>query len=185
MIRTASAIILLCAMLAVGGCGGERAQAGADARAGLAAAAPHADPTGAAILEGVNARLPAVAGVNSADWPAPAMTPERIAENPAEYNRTAPPEPARGWLKVAGLVGAIGLPLLYAIGRVAPMVPGLGTAAGAVANVAWSLLAHRDLKATDRARDVVAGAAGNLLPMAQTGNAPPDVMAALKLLAVK
>lgn len=177
-------LAFLCsAALLSGGCSGERAQAAADARAGIAAAAPHADTTGQAILSGVDARIPAVAGVNSAELPPPAMTPAQVEADPAKYIQTAPPEPKRGWLRALGLVSAVGLPLLYILGRVAPAIPGLGSAVGAIADVAWTALAHRDQKAADGAKATVADAAGTLLPIAQTANARPEVIAALKILA--
>lgn len=176
-------VILLLAALFCCGCAKERAQAAADARAGITAAAAHADPAGQAILSGVDARLPAVADANSADWPPPAMTPAAIEVDPRQYISTAPAEPKRGWLKIIGIAGAIGLPLLYAIGRVAPMVPGLGPAVGGIANLAWSLLAHGDQKSEDAAKETVAKASGNLLPLAQAANAHQEIIAALKVLA--
>lgn len=136
-------------------CGADRAQVAADARAGLAAAAPHADPIGQAILAGVDARLPAVADVPSAEWPTPAMTPAAIEADPPKYQQTAPPEPKGGWLKVAGIATAVGSVLLFTIGRIAPAVPGLGPAVGMLANTAWAMLAHKDQKAADAARSVV------------------------------
>lgn len=166
------------------GCAKERAQVASDARAGIAAAAPHADPVGQAILAGVDARLPAVADVNSADWPAPAMKPEAIEAAPQQYISTAPPEPTRGWLKVLGIASAIGVPLLFIIGRIAPAIPGLGTAVGMIANTAWTVLAHRDQKSADAAKDTIATYAGALLPVVQSiPSVPPQAVDALKLLA--
>ena len=135
-------------ILAMTGCGDERAQAASDARAGIHAAveiAPEAGP----ILAGVDARLPAASGVNSADWPAPVWTKERIKSDPVGYGNSAPPEPARwGFLAALGGAGVVALGLLRVV---APLIPGGGPIVKVVADMAWSAMAHKDQKKADAA----------------------------------
>ncbi len=134
------------------------------------------------LIERAHDSEPAVAEVPIADMPKPAVSPEALAKD-AKDDAPVPPEPNGGWLKVAGIASAIGLPLLFTIGRLAPAVPGLGTAVGAIANVAWAMLAHKDQKGADAAKDTVANYAGNLLAAAQAANSHPEIIAALKELA--
>lgn len=148
------AALLLVALFCCG-CAKERAQQAADTRAGIAAAKAHCDPIGQAILAGVDARLPAVADVNSADWPAPAMKPEEIEADPKKYTEAAPPEPKRWGGKLIAAIGVASTVALWLVGRLAPMLPGAGTLVGGIANTAYALLAPKPVRQLDAARDVL------------------------------
>lgn len=186
------AALLLIALFSCG-CAKERAQVAADARAGIAAAAPHADSIGQAILAGVDARLPAVADVNSADWPSPAMKPESITADPQKYLQASPPEPKRTWAMVAAVATSLGLGALFILQRAGPLIPYVGPFIGAamsrfpalqpLINLAWNAASHADEVAADKAKTVIAADAGNLLAAAQAANAKPELIAALKVLA--
>lgn len=186
------AILCLLALFCCG-CAKERAQVAADARAGVAAAMPHADPVGQRILAGIDARLPAVADVNSADWPVPVMAPVAIEADPVKYQKTAPPEPKRTWAQVAAVATGLGFAALFILQRAGPLLPYVGPVVGSIMsrfplvqpalNAVWSLASHADEVAADKAKAVVAADAGSLLAAAQAANAKPEVIAALKALA--
>lgn len=177
-------------------CAGERAQVAADARAGvdaaeetlgelltehsLEAAVAKGIGDAMAILHGVDMRLPAAAGVNSADWPAPAMPVLAIKDDPKRFSETAPPEPPRGtpW----GTIAAAGGALLWLTGRLAPSIPVLGPLVGQVADGAWAVLAHTNQKAAEQGRVQAAAAATAVQPIAQVlttaiqaGTLPPQI----------
>lgn len=151
------AVVLLCSS-----CGSQRAQAGADARAGISAAkaafaAGEATADVVAILEGVDRYLPAATGVNSADWPAPTMTPEQIRVHPARYGSSAPPEPTR-WDLVA-IASGMGLAALWIAKNLAPMVPGGGPLVASIADTAWKFFSSKKQKEADVIKDQVQSAA--------------------------
>ena len=161
-------------ILAMTGCGEDRAQAASDARAGIQAAveiAPEAGP----ILAGVDARLPAASGVNSADWPAPTWPKERIKADPVGYGNSAPPEPARwGFLAVLGGAGVAALGLLRVV---APLIPGGGPIVKVVADMAWSVMAHGDQKKADAAAQTARQAATYLIDIVLAAQRlPPGTM---------
>jgi len=166
------AILLI--TLALSGCNVERSQAAADARAGIQAAAPHADDKGKQILAGVDARLPAAAGVPSGKWPAPIMGPEDIEKDPPKYVSTAPPEPKGLWMETAAIAGTVGTIALFILGKVAPSIPGIGPAVGGIANLGWSLLANRHQKAADNAKDIVATGSDLILLALKEYSGPMD-----------
>lgn len=165
------AVIGLC-VFSASGCSGERAQAGADARAGVAAAMPHTDPKGQQILAGVDARLPAATGVPSKEWPAPIMGPEAIEFDPPKYIQSAPPEP-KGWTLKALAIGAALIPtILYGIKILAPALPGGGPVVAGIADMAWKFLSSRDQRRADEAHSTVvadAKAIAPLLPLVRGG----------------
>jgi len=174
------------------GCAKERAQAAADARAGIMAAMSHCDRQGQMILAGIDARLPAAADVNSADWPKPAMTPEAIEKDPAAYVKSAPPEPPHHWWQSPSLIAALGLggyALLSIVQRAGPLLPYIGPIFSRfkplqpVLDMLWRVSSHADEVTADKAKSIVAEEAGNLLPAAQAANLKPEVIAALKVLA--
>lgn len=164
-----AALILCC--LALSSCGDRdaRAQQAADLRAGVRAlrAAYEAGAATAdvlAILQGIDSRLPAVSGVNSAEWPAPTWTPQRIAQDPRGYAASAPPEPSR-W-SFAAVVSGAALGSLALLRVVAPLIPGGGPLVKAGADLLWNLAATRDQKATDNAKAQLAATAEVLIPLA-------------------
>lgn len=160
---------ILCVVLFfMSSCASDRAQVASDTRAGVRAVIS-AQESGSStdqltILRGVDARLPAVAEVNSAEWPAPQMTSEQIQKNPQAYASSAPPEPARAWL-IAGLGAAAiaGLGLLRAL---APMIPGGGPLIKGVADMAWNIMATKNQRAADAAQAGIVLAARTLAPLA-------------------
>jgi hypothetical protein len=192
-------LLLLCLLAAilVGCARDERAQQAADARAGIGAArlvlgqaralpdlsqeVARAIGEVVAVLDGVDARLPAIAGVMSSAWPQATMTPQQIITDPSGYVRTAPPEPSQLPL-VAGLA-SLGMALLWGVGRVAPVLcPTLGGLAGNLADLAWTALAHKDQKAAEAGRDQIVTAARAAQPVLQALTALPysEVPAAVR-----
>lgn len=168
------------ALAILAGCSSDRAQVAADSRAGIQAvkaayAAGAATADVLTILDGIDARLPAVAEVNSAKWPSPVMTPEAIQKEPKKYAADAPPEPPASWLPealvVAGGIALIGL-------RVAgPFIPAVGGLVEAAANVAWAAMATRKQKDADKAKDIAHAAAFELSPvLAQIQALPPGTL---------
>lgn len=155
--------LLAIACLLLMGCGGDvRAKHAADAREGLHLAAEQA-PAVAPILAGVDARLPAVSGVNSADWPAAEWSKEKIAADVEGYAKSAPPEPARwGFWAAAGGLGVTALALLRVV---APMIPGGGPLVKLAADAAWSVMATKDQKAADSTAITLANAASHVAPI--------------------
>lgn len=161
-------LIYLTVILCLSGCEAERAQVASDAQAGIQAAKA-AYVAGAAtadvltILSGVEARLPAVAEVNSAKWPAPAMASEAIQKVPKAYAESAPPEPPMSWLPgalaVAGGVALIGLRMA------GPYIPAAGGFVEAAASMAWAVMATRNQKNADKAKDIAHAAAVELAPV--------------------
>ncbi len=160
-------------VLLIVGCDSDvRAQHAADARAGIQAAV-QAAPESAQILAGVDARLPAVAGVNSADWPVPAVTPAQIKADPGTYAKSAPPEPSRAWILAACASG--GIAALGLLRVVAPLIPGGGPVVKLAADAVWSVMAHKDQKAADDAADVLRSAVATAAPVLHAlRNLPPD-----------
>lgn len=165
--------VLLIAVLVLGGCAKDRAQIGADARAGVQAAtmAVEAGETmkAAAILDAVDQRLPATAGVNSAEWPAPKMTAEQVFADPAAYGKSAPPEPSQAGFLAACVAGA--LAVLALARQVAPMVPVLGPVWSGVINTAYELAQHASAKKADKAAEhakQVLDTAGPILALVRT-----------------
>lgn len=160
---------ILCVVLFfMSSCASDRAQVASDTRAGVRAVIT-AQESGSStdqltILRGVDARLPAVAEVNSSEWPAPSMTIEQIQKNPQAYASSAPPEPARAWL-IAGLGAAAiaGLGLLRAL---APMIPGGGPLIKGVADMAWNIMATKNQRAADAAQAGIVSTAKTLAPLA-------------------
>lgn len=166
-------------LLLLSGCGGDvRAKHAADARSGLLAAA-ELSPESAPILAGVDARLPAVAGINSADWPAAEWTKERVKNDVEGYAKSAPPEPARwGFCAAAGGIGVAALGLFRVV---APFIPGGGPLLKTAADLAWRFLATKDQKATDAAAAMTHQAASHIAPILDAvralppGTLPPHV----------
>jgi hypothetical protein len=160
--------------LAMAGCSDDRAKHAADARSGLHAAAELAPETGA-ILAGVDARLPAVAGVNSADWPAPEWTKDRVRNDPQGYGKSAPPEPARwGWVAALGGAGVAAIGLLR---LAAPLIPGGGPILKMAADFAWTFLTTKDQKKADAAAATTLKAAVNLSAiLASVRDLPPGTL---------
>ncbi len=152
-----------CALLAIFlcGCGQERAQQGANVRAGIQAAraslgAGEAAAKVISILDGANAYLPAAVDNGPSDkWPAPAMTPEQIRADPETYSKHAPPEPENGWGRTLAILGVGGSAALFLIGRLAPMLPGAGPLVGGIANMAYAALAPKPNRELDQARDTL------------------------------
>jgi hypothetical protein len=166
----------------------DRAQAAADADAGIVAA------IGSLQRLGYDAAQPAIdilvaarkyvapaAGVPHAEWPAPRMAPFQIEVNPQEYSDAAPPEPqpwgAGIWagLTTAATVG------LWLGKRLLPLVPGIGgpvqSLIGTVADVAWNLTAHSGQKAADKTKDQIAQAAMAAAPVIEIlRSLPPDTL---------
>lgn len=157
-------VLLVLIALTLIGCGKQgRAQAGADAAAGLNAVrmklatmeAGYATAEAIAILTGVEKYIPAATGVNPAEWPAPRMTPEQIVEDPSKFHSDAPPVPepwgAQLW-SAAVLAGGLAAWLLK---RGLPLIPGIGGPARALiemgADVLWKVAATKDQKALDAA----------------------------------
>lgn len=176
--------LLLIASLALlmAGCGKERAQNASDTRAGVVAAMRAAADAGAddavAILTGVDKRLPAVADVNSADWPPPKMTPEAIRTDPKAYSDSAPPEPARGWLWAGA--GAAGLALLAGFRALAPLVPGIGPLWKFGADALWAVVQHADAKRADQVQANAAQALSKARPiLAALPTVAPEAWASL------
>ena len=119
-------LLLLAAVLSFAGCAQDRAQAASDAAAGAQAlrasiapvAAGNVAPavwwssTGAAILAGIEARLPAASGLPRAEWPAPSMPPALILSAPDHYAASAPAEPPPStdwWGMIVAGASTIGL----------------------------------------------------------------------------
>lgn len=195
--RTALFCLLLLASI---GCS-ERKQQAADIRAGHQAAlanlmaildqttpeqVPHrlASDT-IAIIQGADARLPAAVGYASAEWPAPSQSAKQVQAAPGAYQSSQPPEPTN-WSKILGVVGSVGLSALWAVGRFAPVAfPGLGSAVGAVSNIAWSVLAHGEQKETDSTAQRVLSAAQTAQPILEALHQvdpqalPPSIRSAL------
>lgn len=186
-----SSIVVFCVLLA--GCGQERAQAGADARSGLTAAkqsiADGKPAIAGTILEGVDKRLPAATGVNSADWPAPKLAPPAIIADPKAYSDSAPPEPDRILFWSGITAGALGL---LAIARqLAPAIPGIGPLWAGAVNVAYAIAQHsaeKQLDAADQHAKLTIDSARPLLDLLRTrmpdqfGQLPESVQTALNAL---
>jgi hypothetical protein len=154
---------LLVFLLVLCGCASDdRAKVAADARAGIHAAAEVA-PEAAPILAGVDARLPAVSGVNSADWPAAEWTKERIKADVKGYAESAPPEPARWGFWAA--VGGAGVAALGLLRIVAPLIPGGGPIVKMAADFAWTVMSTKDQKAADQAAAMAQQAAQHVGPI--------------------
>lgn len=173
--KSSGSVFLLCILLT--GCDSRksRAQAAADLNAGIAAAIQAAADAGAqeavAILTGAQRYVAPAAGVNTADMPAPRMTPEEIRSDPQGYGNEAPPEPER-WTfwAMAGTAGAFALALLRVA---APMVPGGGPLLSGAANLAWTLMSTRNQKAADAAATIAQQAAANAKPLLDALRAAP------------
>jgi hypothetical protein len=154
-------------LLVMCGCAEERTQAAADARSGLHAAktaveSGHSTADVVGILGGVDAYLPAASGVNSADWPAPKMSPTEIVTDPRKYAASAPPEPARGWFWAAA--SGAGLAALGLLRVVLPLIGG-GPIVKVAADLVWGIMAHKDQKAADKAADRVQSAVAIAAPL--------------------
>ena len=149
--RNLYAILCAIVLMFATSCAEDRAQIASDSRAGIRAVI-QAQETGEAtdqlaILRGVDARLPAVAEVNSAEWPAPKMTIPQVIEKPREYFISAPPEPSRaGAIATIIAVSVAGLGLLRIV---APLIPGGGPVIKTVADLAWKFLADKEQKKAD------------------------------------
>lgn len=172
-------------ILLFAGCASDdRAKHAADARSGLHAAA-ELSPEAAPILAGVDARLPAVSGVNSADWPAPEWTKERVRNDTEGYAKSAPPEPTQ-WGLIAFLSGA-GVAALGLLRVVAPLIPGGGPLVKMAADLAWTVMAHKDQKAADAAAAMTHQAATHIAPILDAvrtlppGTLPPHVQQMLDI----
>jgi hypothetical protein len=168
-------LFIVCLLL-ISGCAKERAQAAADARAGLRALAAAYEAGAAtadviAIIKGIDKYLPAASGVNSAEWPEPTMTPEQIRSDPIAYGEAAPPEPET-WSTAAILSGA-GLLLLTLLRVAAPAIPGAGPVVQGAANLAWSLMATHKQKQADQIAETVAQAAQTAKPLLDELRAVP------------
>lgn len=166
-------LIFLCVFFT--GCASDtRAQAGADARAGIDAAtmANHAGDHAKtdAILKAATNYLPAATGVPSKDWPAPVMQAPAIVANPQQYAAYAPPEPLGG-IAWAG-IGVAALALLRIAG---PLVPGVGPFLKLAADATWTVMATRSQKKEDRNTIATAAAALALAPLLEAiQRVPPE-----------
>ncbi len=158
-----------------------RAQAGADATAGLRAleaalVAGEATADVLAILHGVEKYIPAATGVNPSEWPKPRMSPQEIRAAPADYDKSAPPVPEPSVGVLGWLLGAAPV-VLWIVGRLAPAFPVLGPMAGKIADGAWALLASRNQKAADQAQATVQSAAAHAAPVLDAlRSLPPDAL---------
>jgi uncharacterized protein (UPF0147 family) len=201
-------ILAILAILVLAGCQDrdDRAQAAANADAGLQAAAQVLAPITNDPLLGVNVRAEAAkalaivagtakylapaAGVPHVEWPIPKMTPAQIIADPPGYAFLAPPEPKTwGYALLGGLAAAGGV-ALWAAKILLPLVPGVGGPARAlieaVANVAWHVTATNDQKLADNAKHTVSEAANAVVPVLDAiqnlpaGSLPSHIDAALK-----
>ena len=185
------ALILLLCLFA---CGCQerdaRAQAAADADAGVVAAIGSLQRLGydAAqpaidILVAARKYLAPAAGVPHSEWPAPRMAPFQIEANPQEYADTAPPEPKPWGAGLLAGLAAAGTASLWIAKRLLPLVPVVGGPAkavmGVIADVAWTVTAHADQKAADKAKDQIAIAAKAAAPVLDMiRSLPPDTLPA-------
>lgn len=129
----------------------DRARCAADVKAGVAAArealkSPETVPIVDMILAGIDVRIPATAGVNSSEIPAPTMTPQEIEANPQHYIDTAPPEPPTPWGKIATIIG-IGFTIAYPFLKRAPYA---GEAISFIHDVLYPLLVSPKAAELDR-----------------------------------
>lgn len=100
------------------------------------------------------------------ELPLPTVAAPVIAQNVPKWVGVNPPPPAPApdtafWAAVS----STGLIALFALKRAAPLVPGLGPTVGAMAELAWSALAHKDQKAADDAKAKAAASAAILAPV--------------------
>ena len=142
----------------------------------------------------INADLARInSALANAALPAPAFSAATLAADPVachdeEVSASAAP-PAKGGISWAWLGGA-GLMALWVTGRLAPSIPGLGTAVGALANAAWGVLSHADQKAADAAATDAQQAAvlakpvlASVTALAPPGSVTPAIAQALDTLA--
>lgn len=173
-------VVLACVLLM--GCAADRAQIGADARAGIEGAQLALDvgqvETAKAILEAVDARLPATAEVSSAEWPAPKMTADQVFADPEAYGKSAPPEPSQ-----VGFWACVGGGILATLGflRVAaPFVPGLGPLWKSSIDVAYAIAQHSRAKQVDAAAERAKAVVDQVAPtLALLRSAAPAVWTSL------
>jgi hypothetical protein len=169
-------VLLLLLFLTMGCARDDRAQAAANARAGLMAlAAAYQAGVGTAealaIIRGIDKYLPAASGVNSAEWPAPQHTVEQIQKNPTAYGDAAPPEPEM--FSLATKLTGLAIFLLGVIRVAAPIIPGAGPLVQGAANAVWSLMATRKQKQADAAAQTVSQAAQVAKPLLDELRAMP------------
>jgi hypothetical protein len=169
-------VLLLLLFLTMGCARDDRAQAAANARVGLMAlAAAYQAGIGTAealaIIKGIDKYLPAAAGVNSAEWPAPQHTVEQIQKKPTAYGDAAPPEPEM--FSLATKLTGLAIFLLGVIRVAAPIIPGAGPLVQGVANLAWSLMASRQQKRADQVAETIGQAAQTAKPVLDALRALP------------
>jgi len=143
-------------------------------------------------------RIENAVSTQTKDLPPPTVVAPVITQDVPKWIGTNPPPPApapNGAFWAA--VGSTGLIALYGLKRAAPLVPGLGPTVGAVADLAWGALAHRDQKAADEAQAKAADAAALMGPaLAAIANSStldpalrkyitPEVLAAASAIAAK
>jgi hypothetical protein len=112
-------------------------------------------------------RIENAVGVPRSELPAPQVPASDIDRDPGRYTSTTPTSPPPGgWGGgVWGGIATAGLMALWGIKKIAPLVPGLGTAVGGVAELAWGMMAHSDQKRADEIAATTANAAKTALPI--------------------
>lgn len=181
-------LISLPLLIILTGCGFRgpaQEQAASDAVAGIRAAqdliATKQPEVAIAVLDASVKYVEAAVDTPTETMPVPKMQPARIAENPSEYIKAAPPKPEPWGTGVWAGLSAAALAALFGVRKVAPLVPGGGQLIGFVADALWDLVAHKDQKAADEAQRMAAEAARVLYPLmdlvANSPNLAPSLQA--------
>jgi hypothetical protein len=199
-------LIAFSAILFLAGCNGDvrysadqakqiaQAQADVVATAVVANRTPNLPPQ---LIDLINADLGRInaALANVPNMPAPSVAAVTLAADPvactteAKSASDAAKNPPSGGLPWGWLAGA-GLSALWIVGRLAPTIPGLGTAVGAIANALWAVASHADQKAADTAATNAQQAAvlakpvlASVTALAPPGSVTPAIAQALDTLA--
>jgi hypothetical protein len=155
-------IVLIVLILCLAGCAQERAQQGADIRAGIQALAQTAvDDVQRTILAGMDARLSAAVEAPNASFPPPTMTAQDIVKDSTRYANSAPPEHA-GWSWVA-ILGGVGGAAAIAL-RLGKNLPGIAGALATFADYMWKQTAPVKAHAADAAATAALAALDALAP---------------------
>lgn len=155
-------IVLIVLVICLAGCAKERAQQGADIRAGIQALAQSAvDDVQRTILAGMDARLSAAVEAPNASFPPPTMTAADILKDAGKYASTAPPEhDGWSWLAIAGGAGtAIAVAL-----RLGKNLPGVAGILATFADYMWKQTAPVKAHAADAAASAALAALDALQP---------------------
>jgi hypothetical protein len=103
------------------------------------------------------------------------MQPLEIRKDPVKYGEIAPPEP-KGW-GVWGMVAGAGGVALLAFRALAPLIPGAGPLVKVAADAAWAVMATREQKKADQAKDQVSQAVALAVPVLEALHSiPPEAL---------